>query len=135
MTITFQTASDKNPIGALFQSFQQVNGGHSAGTGHDDDSDIGGITQSHGTCQVRSRISSVIATKCNNGWLKLRHWLSPSLPKTFGKFRRYFDPAPAGLTPVFCLLFSLIHEATRRKTKSHKEMILYFEFRFPSSDF
>jgi hypothetical protein len=42
------------------------------------DLDIAGISKSHGTCQVRGRISSKLAAKRNNNGIKIFHYRTPS---------------------------------------------------------
>ena len=51
-------------IGAILYGFEQVKDIHPAGAGHIDDLDVTRVVQSHGTCQVRSRVSSVHTTEC-----------------------------------------------------------------------
>jgi hypothetical protein len=39
---------------------------HPSGAGHEDDPHVAGILQSHGTCQVRSAVSSVLAAESDD---------------------------------------------------------------------
>jgi hypothetical protein len=64
MACSFETANNVNPVGPFLDRPQKVYDIDLSGTGQSDDFNACRIIESHGTCQVRGGISSVITTKC-----------------------------------------------------------------------
>jgi hypothetical protein len=64
VAIPFQTAHHINPVGPFLKCPQKMYDINLSGTGKSNDFNACRIIESHGTCQVRSGISSVITTKC-----------------------------------------------------------------------
>jgi hypothetical protein len=63
MTCSFETADNINPVSPFLDSPQKMYDINLSGTGKSNDFNIRRIIYSHGTCQVRGGISSVITTK------------------------------------------------------------------------
>jgi hypothetical protein len=79
VTVSLATAHDVNPVGAALKAPQNMLHVHLAGARHPDDPHRAGVAESHRTCQVRSGVSSEIAAKGNDHWIKLgTHFTSSS---------------------------------------------------------
>ncbi len=78
MTVTFNASDNAYTVGAFFKCPQEMNDINFAGTGHPNNFDTCWIGQSHGTCQVRSRITSVTAAKRENNRIKILTHITPS---------------------------------------------------------
>lgn len=78
MTFTFEAAGNIDPISSLLKCPEYMNKIHLAGTGDEYDPDVARVRKSHRTCQVRSRVPSILATKCDDYGLKLFHQRTPS---------------------------------------------------------
>src|SRR3989304_4351668 len=78
MALTLQASGQVNTVHPLLKGVQDQKYIHTAGTGYFYHLHATGITQSHRTCQVRSAVSSMLTTECDNLRLKsvrcnLRH--------------------------------------------------------------
>ncbi len=78
MAASFQAPHHINTVRPLLNSRHKVHQIHFSGTGNPDNLDVRRIVESHRTCQVRSRISSIITAKSDNGWLKFGHYIPPA---------------------------------------------------------
>jgi len=63
MTAPLQATDHVSAVSPLLNRPHQMDDIDLAGTGQSNDFDIDGILESHGTCQVRSAVSSVLTTK------------------------------------------------------------------------
>jgi len=70
MTITDVSPRYQYTIGAQLKGFQNETGVHPTGTHHPYDPDIRGILHSAHTCQIRSRVSTPVARKCDDSWIE-----------------------------------------------------------------
>ena len=70
MTLALQTSGQINPVNPALKGAQNQQNIHPARAGNLYHLHIAGITQSHRTCQVRSAVRSMLATKCDNLRLK-----------------------------------------------------------------
>jgi hypothetical protein len=73
MTFPFHASGHVYGIRAVFNRLQQMNDVHPSGAGHLDDLDVAGIGESHGTCQVRSGVRSVLAAIGKNLGFEVTH--------------------------------------------------------------
>ena len=73
MAVAFHASHHVNTVGAFFNGAEHMNDIYLAGTRHKDDFNVGRVLQSHRTCQVRSRITSVITAKRDNDGVKIFH--------------------------------------------------------------
>ena len=78
MAVALKTADTKNTVGTLLKTSEQVHHIHFAGAGNADYFYIRWVRQPHRTCQVRSRVPSVVATKCHNSRCEVSHYIPPA---------------------------------------------------------
>jgi hypothetical protein len=71
MTLTFQASNDGHAVSTFFKRPHDMNHIHFSGAWNPYDLDVYRILQSHRTCQVRRRVPSEIAAKCNNNRFKI----------------------------------------------------------------
>ncbi len=76
-----QASNAVDPIRAFLNGAQQMNDVNLAGAGHQNNFHISRVIQSHGTCQVRGGIPSVLATKSDDGRFEIGH--CPSLEMVY----------------------------------------------------
>jgi hypothetical protein len=76
--IAFQTPDDVNSVGAFLERVEHVDNIHFSGAGHADNPNVSRILETHGTCQVRSGVSSEVAAERNDDRLKICHHNTPS---------------------------------------------------------
>jgi hypothetical protein len=70
VAITFHTSDHIDAVRSLFKGMQDMKDIYLSGAWNDNNFNIRGVLQSHGTCQVRGRISSVTAAKRDNDRLE-----------------------------------------------------------------
>jgi hypothetical protein len=75
MALTFKAAHHVHTVSAFLERLHEMDDVHFAGTGKPYDPDAVRITQTHGTCQVRSFIASVDTAKRNYYRSKFFHIL------------------------------------------------------------
>jgi hypothetical protein len=71
MAISFHASYYIDAVRSLFKGMEDMKDIYFAGAWNDNNFNIRRILQSHGTCQVRSRISSETTTKRNNDRLEV----------------------------------------------------------------
>jgi hypothetical protein len=69
--LAFQTPDHVNAIRAFLKGMEHVNDIHFSGAGHADNPNVSWILETHGTCQVRSGVSSEVAAKRDDDRLKI----------------------------------------------------------------
>jgi len=78
MTIALHAPNEVDAVRSLFECSEEMNDIHLSGAGDPDNSDVGRISQSHGTCQVRSGIPSEITAKSNDNRFEFCRHRTPS---------------------------------------------------------
>jgi hypothetical protein len=78
MTVSFPASHQINPVGPLLKGSHEMQGIDFSGAGDTNNLDARRVTQAHRTCQVRSGIPSVIATKSDNDRFKILAHKAPS---------------------------------------------------------
>ena len=71
MTISFHTSHGIYAVRALFKGMENMKDIHLSGAWNENDFYVRRVLQSHGPCQVRSRITSVAAAECNDDRLEI----------------------------------------------------------------
>jgi hypothetical protein len=71
MALALQTSDNAGTVCAFFKGTQNMDDIDLTGAWNANDFDVRRVLQSHRTCQVRCRVASEIAAKCNNDRLKI----------------------------------------------------------------
>jgi hypothetical protein len=66
MAGALQASDDIGPVGTLLDGPEQVQGIHFSATWHPNDLYVCRVVQSHGTCQVRGGVPSIITAKSDD---------------------------------------------------------------------
>lgn len=75
MTVALEAADAINPVGAFLKTPEHIGYINFAGTWNPEYFNISGVRQSHRTCQVRSRVPSIVATERYNIRFEISHYI------------------------------------------------------------
>ena len=78
MAVAFPAADHIDAVGAFFEGAQDVQAIDFSGTGDPDYFDGCGVRHAHRTCQVRSRVPSEVAAKCDDDRIEFLIHKTPS---------------------------------------------------------